>query len=102
MNYCPYCGNKIDSTGGNCACGWMPQKVDGECQYWSHAPLFAATPALVSDGITRRELFAAMAMQGFCSVPGSIATADEISNWAVEQADALIEALNKEEGPADA
>jgi len=54
------------------------------------------------SGLSKRELFAAMAMQGFCSVPGSIATADEISNWAVEQADALIEALNKEEGPADA
>jgi len=54
------------------------------------------------EGLSKRELFAAMAMQGFCSVPGSIATADEISNWAVEQADALIEALSQEEGPADA
>lgn len=95
MTYCPYCGNKIDSTSGNCACGWMPQSVDGEGQYWSHAPLFAATPALVSDGLTKRELFAAMMCAADAANPSVAMQNEQRAEWAVRQADALIAALNQ-------
>lgn len=94
MTYCPYCGNKIDSTSGNCACGWMPQSVDGEGQYWSHAPLFAATPALVSDGLTKRELFAAMMCAADTAGSEGYVLEASRAEWAVKQADALIAALN--------
>lgn len=50
------------------------------------------------SGLTKREYFAAMAMQAFCSHPvmGEHAEPDEIAATAVEQADALIDELNKE------
>jgi hypothetical protein len=48
----------------------------------------------VQDGLTKREYFAAMAMQGFISKYGTV-TPSFISNESVKYADALIEALNK-------
>lgn len=57
------------------------------------------------DGLTKRELFAAMAMQGMMSnsidkqqgqKPWWSMNGDELATEAVHQADCLIEALNKE------
>lgn len=45
-------------------------------------------------GLTKREIFAAMALQGLCADPES--RRDSIPGTAVKLADALIEALNKE------
>lgn len=48
------------------------------------------------DGLTKREYFAALAMQGLCANPGCGVTGpSKIAEWAVEQADKLIEELNK-------
>lgn len=46
-------------------------------------------------GLTRRELFAVMAMQGLLAHPHhpSFDTEIAIAKWSVEQADALIKAL---------
>lgn len=48
-------------------------------------------------GLTKREHFAAMAMQGLCANE-HVTALDEsyIAKFSVQQADALIEALNKE------
>lgn len=56
---------------------------------------FAATD--VSEGLSKREHFAAMAMQGLCanSIPGRHHQHDFLATEAVGIADALIEALNK-------
>lgn len=49
-----------------------------------------------NDRLTKRELFAAMAMQGIMGgVPSSSQAAEMVAEWAVDQADALIEALNR-------
>jgi hypothetical protein len=47
-----------------------------------------------SDGLTKRELIAAMAMQGLLADPNVRLKPDTMSKWAVDQADALIERLN--------
>jgi len=48
-------------------------------------------------GLTKREHFAAMALQGFCSrEPVPFNDAEFMSDKAVQFADALIDALNKE------
>lgn len=52
-------------------------------------------PSSDNCGITLREYFAAMAMQGFCARPETCL--DTVVAWSVETADALIEALNKEQ-----
>jgi hypothetical protein len=49
-------------------------------------------------GLTKREYFAALAIQGLCANPHHMvicANAKEMAKFAVQQADALIEALNK-------
>jgi len=46
-------------------------------------------------GLTKREHFAALAMQGFCAAPNMGAGAD-VARLAVAFADELIAALNKE------
>ena len=53
-----------------------------------------------SPGLTKREYFAALAMQGMCSYMPEFAQshAEKISETAIQIADALIEALNKPEG----
>jgi hypothetical protein len=50
----------------------------------------------VGYGLTKREYFAAIAMQGFLANGKELANHDnrEIANYAVCQADALIESLN--------
>jgi hypothetical protein len=45
-------------------------------------------------GLTKREVIAAMAMQGLLATPGEYEHAKTIAQWAVDQADALIERLN--------
>lgn len=49
-------------------------------------------------GLTKREYFAAMAMQGFCANAESYVNCefDEVAEMSLFQADALIEELNKE------
>jgi hypothetical protein len=52
---------------------------------------------LAKTGLTKREYFAAMAMQGMCANPDYTRNSPSvIAEWSVKQADALIEALNKE------
>jgi hypothetical protein len=52
------------------------------------------------SGLTKRELFAAMAMQGRCalSIPGSHQQAGLLATEAVEIADALLAALSSSAG----
>ena len=50
--------------------------------------------AFTYGGLTKRELIAAMAMQGLLATPGEYEHAKTIAQWAVDQADALIERLN--------
>jgi hypothetical protein len=45
-------------------------------------------------GLTKRELIAAMAMQGLLADPNVRLKPDAMSKWAVDQADALIERLS--------
>jgi hypothetical protein len=54
-------------------------------------------------GLTKRELIAAMAMQGMLSNPNVRLKPNTISKWAVNHADALIERLNADpaEGVTD-
>jgi hypothetical protein len=53
----------------------------------------------VTNGITKREHFAVMAMQGLIAHYGygeaPVANAQEISQWAIQLADALIHELNQ-------
>lgn len=53
------------------------------------------TPEQWSDGITKREHFAAMAMQWILADPNTIGDHQQVALGAVNMADALIEALNK-------
>jgi hypothetical protein len=55
---------------------------------------------LLGSGLTKREYFATMAMQGILASDGRNGMlnfdAENISNWSVIQADSLIQELNKE------
>lgn len=51
---------------------------------------------MVYGGLTKRELFAAMAMQGLQTWPDDLSQ-QKLSKWAVNQADALIAELNKDQ-----
>lgn len=66
-------------------------------------PNAPAYPALYgqtngADGLTKRELFAAMAMQAFCHPGHNNLSVNISAQAAVEVADALIAELNKEQG----
>lgn len=50
----------------------------------------------IQKGLTKRELFAAMAMQGMLSDSRRTSSIYDVSNAAVRTADALIAELNKE------
>lgn len=50
---------------------------------------------LCYTGLTKREYFAAMAMQGFCACPDLSLSREVLSEESVKQADDLIKALNK-------
>ena len=45
------------------------------------------------NGLSKRELFAAMAMQGMIASPDHRSTVEELSKWAVVYADNLLNAL---------
>ena len=52
----------------------------------------------ITYGLTKREYFAAMAMQGYITNgPSSISTTKLIAHASIEYADALIEALGKDD-----
>ncbi|TFD96694.1 hypothetical protein E2605_07695 [Dysgonomonas capnocytophagoides] len=54
-------------------------------------------PDYMSSGLTKRELFAAMAMQGILANPERIGGKDqELTQYSVILADALINELNKQ------
>lgn len=55
---------------------------------------FARKPRLASDGLTKRELFAAMAMQGLLANPEELGSFS-IAELSVMHADALISELSK-------
>ncbi len=63
----------------------------------STGPGPVATSRVFHTGLTKREMFAAMAMQGLCanSIPGSHHHADERAREAVLNADALLKELAK-------
>ena len=59
---------------------------------------FADIPTIPSRevyGLTKREYFAGLAMQGLCTLD-CFTSAEAIAKTSVRQADALLEALNKE------
>ena len=56
----------------------------------------AMTKANIRFGLTKREYFAALAMQGLLSHPGTQATVDHVAQYSVQMADALIAELSKE------
>ena len=55
-------------------------------------------------GLTKREHFAAMAMQGLISTPDIFADCSDsdIAKWSIEQADALLKALDESEVQSNA
>jgi len=59
------------------------------------SPIVSPQGGLECLGLTKRELFALAAMQGFCSQSESMGTHYNIAENAVQLADALIAELNK-------
>jgi hypothetical protein len=60
----------------------------------------AYEPATMPEGLTKRELFAAMAMQGSLGgVPGNHLVPPNLARQSVDYADALLAALAKEPQP---
>jgi hypothetical protein len=51
------------------------------------------------QGLTKREYFAAMAMQGLLATPGNINIYKILAEESVMQANALVEALNNTDNP---
>lgn len=70
--------------------------TNGNDAAYSRAGFYADVENCGESGLTKREYFAAMAMQGLCA---SITTAfpDELAFDAVKLADAIINELNKGE-----
>ncbi len=63
-------------------------------------PIATANGDVIQEGrtgLTKRELFAAMAMQGYCArkFDQGEPTEQHVAGWAVAQADALIAALSE-------
>lgn len=50
-----------------------------------------------SVGLTKREYFAALVMQGLCANTNYLPSSDVIARWSVERADELIAALAAKE-----
>lgn len=74
--------------------GWMPTRADIKDMQQSHLEAIATLP---TKGLTIRQHFAAMAMQGLCanSSPGPQYMPANLAMEAVQIADALIAELNK-------
>tara|TARA_R110000868_G_C10972546_1_gene770380 strand:- start:26988 stop:27242 length:255 start_codon:yes stop_codon:yes gene_type:complete len=75
----------------------MPQTLTTD----SYGTITAACDYCIEyGGLTKREHFAAMAMQGICSIsvrmPGNQFHFDNIAGDAVKQADALLKAMEQE------
>ena len=50
----------------------------------------------IREGLTKREYFAGLAMQGLCTQPSSeFSTPEELAKYAVKAADALIKELER-------
>lgn len=62
-----------------------------------HKPRNTDIPAFTAYGLTKRELFAAMAMQGLFSNPDDRGHVAEYARFAVKAADALLAELAKEQ-----
>jgi hypothetical protein len=56
---------------------------------------FPTTGAAVTAGITKRDLFAAMAMQGLCARSEGCGNPREVAEGALRYADALLSELEK-------
>lgn len=69
----------------------METTVDGSGRVF---PIVQGTEEIHTTGLTKRELFAAMAMQGLCADP-EMGTVEKSAALAVKCADALIEELSK-------
>ena len=52
-----------------------------------------AADSVYQQGLTKREYFAAMAMQGLCACPDLAVSRVELAEESVKQADALLKAL---------
>jgi hypothetical protein len=77
----------------------MTQQTDGNDQAFATPPIYsdAFGLAIQEKGLSKREYFAVMAMQGMCANSDYTHNSQSaIAEWSVKQADALIEALNKE------
>ncbi len=61
-----------------------------------HKITAGGSPYLVEFGLTKRELFAAMALQGLCACSDVVGEDKDIARDAVEFADALLAELAKE------
>jgi hypothetical protein len=67
-----------------------------DCIFPCHVDINNLKDHLIYKGLTKREYFAAMAMQGYLVNNAKTGIKDdEISRWSVEAADALIAELNK-------
>jgi hypothetical protein len=77
----------------------MTQQTDGDDQAFATPPVFSEAfgLAIQEKGLSKREYFAAMAMQGVCANSSITERASykTMAELSVKQADALIEALNK-------
>jgi hypothetical protein len=75
----------------------MTQQTDGNDQAFATPPIYsdAFGLAVQEKGLSKREYFAAMAMQGLLSTVPESFNGREIAEISVNMADALIEALNK-------
>lgn len=77
----------------------MEQIKEGKENAFPHVELdtYSGKPCNQHFGLTKRELFAAMAMQGILANPERIGGKDqELAQYSVMLADALITELNKE------
>ncbi|MBS5907830.1 MAG: hypothetical protein KIC84_11455 [Dysgonomonas mossii] len=77
----------------------MEQMKEGKENAFPHIELdtYSGKPCNQHFGLTKRELFAAMAMQGILANPEKIGGKDqELTQYSVMLADALINELNKE------
>lgn len=75
---------------------WDREKSWAFPQSATNFGLSDSVPKPLRGGLTKRELFAAMAMQGLLTNPEFSASLRE-ANWAVKAADALIAELTKEQ-----
>lgn len=67
-----------------------------------HVACVRDEPCRVGDGLTKREYFAASALQGICACPGTYASNAQIAEIAVALADALLAEFAKKPKQMDA